>query len=266
MKSQLIKIFCVSAIWAFATVHAAVGGQTGDLSLAPTEPSSPWSADIVPYLWLAGYDGTFGLSGVATTRAAVQSETTDSFDTHLSATFMLTAQVRYRNAGLYLDGAWLQLKTEGSFEAGTYSGAEITTDIAFGAAALSYRLPGVGGLQADLLAGARHWYVANEIEFGPGTAPGYTADSSRNWTDPIVGAHLQYDLSKHWFGVILGDVGGFGVGSDMTWQVFGGVGYRFTSWMSATLGYRYLHVDYDKDDFLMNANVQGFLFGLGFHF
>jgi hypothetical protein len=44
------------------------------------------------------------------------------------------------------------------------------------------------------------------------------------------------------------------------------MGFRFTSWLSASLGYRYLHVDYNKDGFLMNANVQGFLLGLGFHF
>ncbi len=32
---------------------------------------------------------------------------------------------------------------------------------------------------------------------------------------------------------------------------------RFTSWFSATLGYRYLHLDYQKDNFLLDANVQG---------
>jgi hypothetical protein len=36
--------------------------------------------------------------------------------------------------------------------------------------------------------------------------------------------------------------------------------------LSATLGYRYLHVDYNHDGFLMNANIQGFLLGLGFRF
>ena len=95
---------------------------------------------------------------------------------------------------------------------------------------------------------------------------GFTSSSSRNWTDPIVGAQLRYDLTRHWFGTMLGDIGGFGVGSDISWSIFGGVGYQFTDWFSATVGYRYMHVDYDKDQFLMNVNVQGLLAGLGFRF
>ncbi len=230
------------------------------------QPGGPWSFDIVPYLWLASYDGTFGVPGVPASLGNVQSESAGPFSTHVAATAMLAAQVRYRDVGLYLEGAWLRLSTEGSYGSAEYSGIDITSDIAFGTAALTYRLPALGKLQTDVLAGARHWYVANEIEFEAGTAPGFTADRSRNWTDPIIGANLQYDFTKHWFARVLGDVGGFGAGSDLTWSVFGGAGYRFTSWFSATLGYRYLHVDYDKDQFVMKANVQGFLLGLGFHF
>ncbi len=38
--------------------------------------------------------------------------------------------------------------------------------------------------------------------------------------------------------------------------VFGGVGYRSSPWFSATLGDRYLRLDYDKDPFLMKGSVQ----------
>ncbi len=44
------------------------------------------------------------------------------------------------------------------------------------------------------------------------------------------------------------------------------MGYQFTSWFSASLGYRYMHLDYEKDQFKMDANIQGFLLGIGFHF
>lgn len=246
-----------------ARLDAAVPDGGGLESNGPTDE---WSFDLVPYLWLATYDGSFDLPGVPAGIPQTQSTSAEPFSTRISAAAMLAAQVRYRNLGLYLDGAWLQLETEGDFETGLYSGTDIKSDIAFGTAALTYRLPPVGKLRTDLLAGARLWYVSNEIQFNPGTAPGFTAEDSRTWCDPIIGANLRYDFGKHWYGVVLGDVGGFGVGADLSWNVFGGVGYRFTDWCSATLGYRYLHADYEDNGFLMNANVQGFLLGVGFHF
>jgi opacity protein-like surface antigen len=233
-----------------------------------TEPSSQtvnvWSFDIVPYLWLAGYDGTFGMPELPAEVPTTHSDT--SFSTHISATAMLAGQVRYHDFGLFLDGAWLQLETTGQSGSALYSGTEIKSDIAYGTLALTYRLPAMEKLQTDVFAGARTWHISNEIEFLAGQAPGFTADGSVTWSDPILGAKLRYDLTHHWFGSILGDVGGFGVGSDISWNVFGGLGYQFTSWFAATLGYRYMHVDYDKEGFLMNVNIQGFLLGLSLHF
>jgi opacity protein-like surface antigen len=225
-----------------------------------------WSFDIVPYLWLAGYEGSFGLPGAPAAAVEPRTDSTDSFATHISAAAMLTAQVRYRDFGLVFDGAWLQLQTEGDAQPVVYSGSEIQSDIAFGTLELSYRLPRWGNLQTDLLVGARGWYVSNEIEFESGTSPGFTVDDSRTWCDPIIGASLRYDISRRWYAILIGDVGGFGVGSDLTWNAFGGVGFQFADWCSATLGYRFLHLDYDNDDFTMDVNVQGFLLGLGFHF
>jgi hypothetical protein len=254
-------------------VRAAIASATLTLAPAVSETNTPpaaidvtnvWSFDIVPYLWVAGYEGTFGVPTVPPDIPPTHSDS--AFSTHLSAAAMLAAHIHFHDAGLFLDGAWVQLRTEGESGSSLYSGTDIKSDVAYGTLALTYRLRPKGNLQADLLAGARVWHISNEIEFKPGLAPGFTADNSRTWSDPIVGASLQYDITKEWFCTVLGDVGGFGVGSDISWSIFGGVGCRFATWVSATLGYRYLHVDYNKDDFLMNANIQGFLLGLGFHF
>lgn len=62
------------------------------------------------------------------------------------------------------------------------------------------------------------------------------------------------------------DVGGFGVGSDLTWQLFGGVTYRFNQTVSAALGYRHLDVDYEKDSFVWNVSFSGPVIGALFRF
>jgi hypothetical protein len=257
----LLTLLCAASvrIWADTSTNADATAS----SLASSQDSA-WSLDVVPYLWVAGYEGSLGVPGTGMGAPPTQAESTASFTTHLSAAAMVTALLRYRDVGVLFDGAWVQLKTEGEVSAS--AAAELQTDIAYGTLALGYRLPPLGELQTDVYAGARVWHISNQIEMQPGTEPGFTAESSRTWTDPLIGASLQYELSPHWYGTVLGDVGGFGVGSDITWSVFGGVGYRFTDWFSTTLGYRFLHVDYNHDDFALNGNVQGFLLGLSFHF
>jgi len=63
-----------------------------------------------------------------------------------------------------------------------------------------------------------------------------------------------------------GDIGGFGVSSDLTYQIYGGVGYRFKEWFSAELGYRVLDVDYDDDGFVYDLTMHGPMAGFRFQF
>jgi hypothetical protein len=266
MKVQSLCFALVAAGWVTLSPYAFAATpdqSTNDVAMTSPEARDNWSFDVVPYLWLAGADGTFSVPDAP---AGMRTRSVDSFATHISGAAMLAGEIRYRDVGLHLEGAWLQLRTEGGSSSGLYSGTDIRTDIAFGTVAGMYRLVDCEKLKADLLGGARIWYGGIKIHFEPGTAPGLTADGSRTWCDPIIGASLHYDLSKHCFGIVLGDAGGFGVGSDLEWNVFGGVGYRFASWSSVTLGYRYMHVDYSHEGFVMNANVQGLLLGFGFHF
>ena len=268
MKIQPLGVILILTATSAFTARAldATSDHTNNVTMESSETRDDWSFDVAPYLWIAGYDGSFSVPGVPAGLSRTQTRSVDSLTTHISAAAMLAGQVRYRDVGLYLEGAWLQLETEGGTSSGLYSGTDIKTDIAFGTIAGLYRLPRTEKLEVDVIAGARIWYGANEIHFKAGTAPAFTADGSRTWCDPILGAHLRYDFNRRWYGLVLGDAGGFGVGSDLEWNVYGGVGYRFSDWCSATFGYRYMHVDYSNDDFLMNLNVQGFLLAVGFHF
>ena len=231
-----------------------------------TQAASDWSFDVVPYLWLASFDGNgnFGVSGMP---PGTDVHSDSKFSTRISAAAMLTGQIRYREFGLLLDGAWAQLRTEGTDLSGGFSSVDVKTDIAYGTAALSYRLPSCcDKLKADIYAGARVWYAKNELDLQAGIAPVVSVESSKTWVDPIVGAKLRYDFSSHWYATVMGDAGGFGAAADLEWNAFGGVGYQFTETFSAMVGYRYMHIDYSKSDFKIDANVQGFLIGMGFHF
>jgi hypothetical protein len=64
-----------------------------------------------------------------------------------------------------------------------------------------------------------------------------------DWADPIVGVWIPVDLSRRWWVELSGDVGGFNVGSDLSWTVYGGVTYRVSALLSFTLAYNVLDVD-----------------------
>ena len=77
-------------------------------------------------------------------------------------------------------------------------------------------------------------------------------------------------LESNWKLGIRGDVGGFGMGSDITWQVFPFVGYRFSKLFEISGGYRALGMDYKTgsgtDAFLYDMVIFGPQLGLVFHF
>jgi hypothetical protein len=50
------------------------------------------------------------------------------------------------------------------------------------------------------------------------------------------------------------------------WDAMLNLGYQWTPMFSITVGYRYLDVDYDEDDFLYDVSQQGLLFGLSWRF
>jgi hypothetical protein len=61
-------------------------------------------------------------------------------------------------------------------------------------------------------------------------------------------------------------IGGAGVGSDLTWDVMGGLGYQWTEKFSTVLGYRAIGVDYENDGFEWDLTQQGVVFGGVFSF
>lgn len=97
----------------------------------------------------------------------------------------------------------------------------------------------------ELLAGVRYNNLSGEIR---GTGPlGVTraAVSTQEWWDPIVGANLRLPLGEKWSVNVRGDIGGFGVGSDLTWQAFPYLSWQFTDWGSLQAGYRWVSTDYE---------------------
>ncbi len=81
------------------------------------------------------------------------------------------------------------------------------------------------------------------------------------WVDPVVGARMRHVFASGSEFDLLGDVGGFGAGSEFSWQAVATYGFdvnAFGTTMRSVVGYRALYVDYNE----IGAAWQGW-FGLG---
>ena len=97
-----------------------------------------------------------------------------------------------------------------------------------------------------------------------------TASGSKIWFDPVIITRFSADIKDKWLFRFRGDIGGFGIGSDLTWQLQAYAGYRFGKVFQLTAGYRILSIDYDKgvdkDRFIYNVDTFGPVIRFGFNF
>ena len=80
---------------------------------------------------------------------------------------------------------------------------------------------------------------------------------TEDWVDPYVGFAARYNLSKAWYLTGKADIGGFGIGSEITWQAYGALGCQVTRYIFIEAGYRYLYTDYNRGGFLYDVSQSG---------
>ena len=95
---------------------------------------------------------------------------------------------------------------------------------------------------AELTFGLRVNTLQGELTF---KGPGITRNQDKTWVDPIVGVNFQSPTRRRMQLRLYTEVGGFGAGSDFTWQVFPDLSIKLTKdgvvgvWLSvAGLGLR----------------------------
>jgi hypothetical protein len=118
----------------------------------------------------------------------------------------------------------------------------------------------------EALAGVRYNNLALDINGPLGLDPSGTED----WWDPIVGANLVLPFAERFSVNLRADIGGFGVGSDLTWQAFPFLGWQLSESISLQAGYRVVYVDYESgsgaDRFKYDIYTHGPQVGFSFRF
>lgn len=247
MNSRTLIALLAAAVMSVAATQAMA--QSG---------SDEWEFTIAPYLVTAGMTGTVTVKGIEADVDLPFSDVLDALDFTLMGHF----EMKNDHWMLTSDLVYMDLEEE--------------SDLALGTATTTVKqtlFEVVGGYRVSpavtLLAGARLVDLSSALRYS-GDLVDESVDAGKSWVDPLVGVHVNAPFAEHWWVGIHGDIGGFGVGSDLAWQAYANIGFRASKLVSIVAGYRAIDMDYQEgegfNEFRYDILTAGPQIGVGFTF
>ena len=238
-KHSKARLCVVSVCLALAIFEARA-----DVSQVQSEEWTIWAA---PYLWGLSLDGEAQVGEAVADVDVGFSEILDD----INIGFMGFIDGRKGRLGYFINPIYSQLTTKENVEGERVDVTNDSSILAIGGyyrwieKAVAGRNGGnTGRVVVEPYGGVRWTYLRVEIDAkGVGQV-----DESENWLDPIIGSRFMYAWDSRWDIAFAGDVGGFGIGADSTWNVHLLIGYRLKLFGREAIirgGYRALHQDYD---------------------
>lgn len=228
--------------------------------ISDQDPSSEWKHSVVIYLLAPAIDGKVGIGPIDADVVIDRNTVLKSLDT----VFLGAWSAEKGDWGMMLDIIYMDLseafRLPGGLIPGEIGFTQLTTGL-YG----QYRLTNSLQLMAGVL------YTDISLKMPPDSPPQLrylkTADS---WADPVVGLRYAVPMSERWSFDGFGQIGGFGVSSDLVWQLAGSFNYRVTERGYFTAGYRYMDFNYESgnglDRFKFDAVEHGPALGFRFNF
>ena len=209
---------------------------------------------ITPFIWGMSLNGAIEMGAVGGEVDASFSDILDSLDVTIPIHFeakgpvwTLIAEINYAALSQDLgdkDGV----------------GGELEIDMLIAELLSGYKFANF----AELIFGVRYVSLDNVLSLslsGPGlpVLPGRSNkfEAGQDWVDPVVGIRYGGPLGRRWKFAIRADVGGFGLGSDLTWNIRGGFGVSVSDVTTLGFGWHTLDIDYDNNDFVYDMTQSG---------
>ncbi len=227
----------------------------------PTGDANRWEFIVAPYLLFPHMDGSLTVRGKP---VDVDVGPGNIFE-RLDFGMMLYLEAANRDWALTLDLLYMNLGETGQLPV---SERVAEADMK----QLGVEVTGMRRIAswAELGVGARLSVIEGGLFVEEGQVlPGIDVSQTRTWLDPLVAARSVAPLNR-WRLRISGSIGGFGIGSDLGWQVYPFVGYRFSRLFELSAAYRWLGMDYKTgsgtDMFRYDMVTFGPEIGFVFHF
>jgi len=241
-------------------ILATVAAVPAAYAQTSTGAAPQWKNTVELYLMAPKLDGTVGLGPVEGDVDVDAGKVFDALDGAFLGSYIGEAD----RWGVLVDLAYMDLKEDGVGSQGLINYEVNVKQTILGVVGL-YRLTDT--LQFTF--GGRYVDVTNRLTLtGPNQVRGVKA--SESWFDPTIGLRYAAPLGEKWVFNGAADVGGAGVGSDLTWFWSANIAYRMTSRTQFYAGYRYIDFDYEdgegRDRFKFDMAQHGPLAGFRFEF
>ncbi|MFE1811757.1 porin family protein [Metapseudomonas otitidis] len=254
----------------FALATLLLGGAITSVPGQAADRADPdaWAVKINPYLWATRMHGSTRIRDLP--EAQVDMSFSDILNT-LDAGFMGAMEFQKGRWGILVDS--LYMKTSDSVGVASPGGrarvdADMTTSQLMLSSALAYRWLD-SPVVSDGFVGIRYNRIKASLDLDASVF-GATAEldhtQSVDWVEPFIGLRGRVPLTREVAVVASGDVGGFGLGSDLTTQASLGLSWMLSDQFEAEMGFRYMKVDYDKGDFVYDMENEGPYLGMSYHF
>ena len=252
MKRPLLKCLATPKyIWLYTMLILSASCS----KLYADEASDSFVFEITPYLWAASIEGTIASDGEES--PPIDSEYSFFSLDNLDGVFSTTFTARKNQWGFLFD--FLYVAFEDTFLEATPLQTTPRLEGTIIEFAGAYAPTSIDHL--EVIAGLRNQDITVSLALLD-RKPGTTA----NWTDPFVGVIYNRPLKGKFHMGLRGDLGGFGVESDMAVNAQAMIGYQISNTFSVKFAYRYLKVKFDDRDLLYDISLNGLQLGLGIRF
>lgn len=201
------------------------------------DASGGWHYLIAPYALLPNMKGETGIGELPP--VPVDADPGDVFD-NLQFGAMLYAEMRNDRWTFSSDILYMDLEQDIDERVLITGGEVAVSQLGWELAAMRRFTPwlelGIGvtynRLEADV-----------DIDLQLGTL---SAGTTEEWIDPSIVARATFPINDKWYFQTRANLGGFGVGSDLMWQLAAEVGVKTSERWSFSFGYRVIDFDYDQ--------------------
>jgi hypothetical protein len=247
MKLQQITAAILISLLSCLSSHQAFAEEVDE--------NNRWRYRVIPVAWLTS------LSGEVTARGFTQSVDVNFSDILEDLNITFQGQVEaskgkwtFFSALLYAD-----LTSDVDLVNGRVDSETLLIELG-----TTYRVTEWENGSLELLGGGR--YSNLTVNFNSPIPLLPAVDETRDWFDPFLGFRSRFDLSDRIQFTLRGDIGGFGVGSDFTWNASGIVGYQLTPSLQFLTGYKALYQDFVDGGFEWDVTYHGPILGISFAF
>jgi len=233
----------------------------------PVVEESGWDFRLSPYGWFAGFKGDVAsIPGLPTMPIDISAGDALS-DAEVSLAGMFEG--KKNGKGFFVDFLYSDLQSEETLVESINLALNSTTKTTIISGAYLHELYNQDKSVVDAYLGVRYWDIDTHLAFsgGLGVLAGRTLDHTESWVDPLIGIKGRTALGDTNFYVAGGAaIGGFGVGSDLFYDLNANLGYQWSKSIGTTVGYRLYDLDYENDGFVYDVRQEGWIIGLTWAF